>query len=389
MIRTAVVLAGGKGVRLRPLTLTTPKPLLPVGNKPILDHMIGLLVSKGFEKVVIAVNYLGHKILSHLLEKYLDAGVEIVAPSISPEDTADAVRKLAAFVDEDFLVAMGDVLTNIDLRAFTDFHEKSGAFASVGLIEVPSVRDFGAVILDKEGRVLHFIEKPTPHEWYITTVAYSMNKQRYIQPYSNLANSGFYAFKVELLDVLSENPHLMDFGRHVFPWLLENGYKVMGWSAGNAYWIDVGRPASFLAANMDLLDGLPYPLTPYGSPRDGLWVGEDTVINEGVMINPPVALGDRVEVLENSVIGPYAVIGSDVKVGRSSRVSQSVIMNKCTLEDQTFVMNSILAKNILVGMGASVRDSVIGEGSVIGSGLEVIERVVMPGSVLVEEVKSV
>jgi len=377
MIKTAVVLAGGKGVRLRPLTLTTPKPLLPVGNKPILDHILGLLVSKGFEKIIVAVNYLGHKILSHLFEKYLDSGIEILAPRISPEDTADAVRKLSPFIDEDFIVTMGDVITNMDLRGFADFHERKNALASIALIEVSSVRDFGAVILDSNGRAIHFVEKPLPYEWYTATVAYATSRRRFMQPYANLANSGFYAFKLEILDILRDNPHLMDFGRHVFPWLLENGLEVLGWSAEGAYWIDVGRPDTYLTANADLLEGLAYPLAPYGRNEGGIWLGENTVISESSVVNPPVAIGDGVRVRENAVIGPYAVIGNFVDVGKHSRVSKSVVMDACTLEDQTIIMNSVLAKNILVRKGASVKDSVVGESSVIEEGLAV-----GPGSVL-------
>lgn len=372
MIRTAVVLAGGKGVRLRPLTLTTPKPLLPVGNKPIIDHILSLLLADKFDKIIVAVNYLGHKIVRHMLEKYLDSGVEIIIPEINPEDTADAIRKLSRFIEEDFIVTMGDVITNMNLREFADYHESTNSFASVAVIEVGSVKEFGAVILDEKGRILHFMEKPGSSEWYVATVAYSTLPRKHFRAYSNLANSGFYAFKHEILDVLAENPYLMDFGRHVFPWLLENNFSVLGWNAGNAYWIDVGRPSTYLAANFELLEGAAWPLMPYGNNYDGVWVGRNTVINEGATINPPVALGDDTLIEKGATIGPYAVIGSGVKIGKSSIVANSVIMDGCTLEDQTVVMNSILAKNILVRRGSKIEEnSVIGENSVIESGLVV------------------
>ncbi|MGC9108467.1 MAG: sugar phosphate nucleotidyltransferase [Infirmifilum sp.] len=371
MIKTAVVLAGGKGVRLRPLTLTTPKPLLPVGNKAIIEHILSLLISYGFERIIVAVNYLGHKIASHFLEKYLDAGVEILIPEITPHDTADAVRKLSRFIDEDFIVTMGDVITNMNLRDFADFHERSKAIASVAVIEVGSVRDFGAVILDEKGRILHFMEKPGTSEWYVATVAYSTLSHRHFRPYVNLANSGFYGFKREILDILSDTPYLMDFGRHVFPWLLENNYTVMGWNAGEAYWMDVGRPSTYLVANMDLLDGAASPLVPYGKNVNNVWVGEDTVISKSAVINPPVALGDYTVIDEGAVIGPYAIIGSRVKIGKKVSVVNTIVMDDCVLEDQTILMNSILAKKILVKRGSSVTESVIGDNSVIESGLSV------------------
>ncbi|MEZ0345736.1 MAG: NDP-sugar synthase [Infirmifilum sp.] len=382
MIKTAVVLAGGKGVRLRPLTLTTPKPLLPVGNKPIIDHILSLLATHGFERIVVAVNYLGHKILAHVLERYLDAGLEILIPRIKPNDTADAVRKISAFLDEDFIVTMGDVLTNMNLRQFADFHSRSDAIASVALIEVGSVREFGAVILDESGRILHFMEKPGASEWYVANIAYSTLLRKYYRPYSNLANSGFYAFKYEILEVLSENPYLMDFGRHVFPWLLENNYKVLGWNAEDTYWIDVGRPATYLAANMDLLDGAALPLTPYGENFGGVWLGRNTVINEEAIINPPVAVGDNTVVDGDAIIGPYAVIGSGVKIGKAAHVAHAVIMDGCVLEDRTKVKNSILAKNILVRSDSTVEEySVLGDNAVIESGLSIGPAVLLnPGS---------
>lgn len=368
VIRTAVVLAGGKGLRLRPLTLTTPKPLLPVGNCAILDHIISLLRLHGFDRIVVAVNYLGNKVIEHLLRGYADSGLEVVAPRIEPRDTADAVRRLSPFLDEDFIVTMGDVVTNIDLRGFADFHEKSGAPASVALIEVASVRDFGAAVLDRRGRIIHFMEKPEAREWYVATVAHAVLTRRQSAPYANLANSGFYAFRREILDLLEENPHLMDFGRHVFPWLLENGYTVLGWNAGDAYWIDVGRPQTYLQANIDMLDGLVAPLSPRGRRVGGVWVGEGTVINEGAVINPPAALGDYVEVSEGAVVGPYAVLGSDVKVGKGARVTHSVVMEGSVLGDRTIVRHSILAKNILVEDEASIEDSVVGDHCVISRG---------------------
>jgi NDP-sugar pyrophosphorylase family protein len=372
MIKTAVMLAGGKGTRLRPLTYTTPKPLLPVGNLPIMDHILSLLHLHGFKKVVIAVNYLAEKIINHLVAKWVDTDLEIVAPLIHPADTADAVRKLSNYIDEDFIVTMGDVITNINLRSFADHHEKSGTLASIALIEVPSLRDFGAVLVDQNGYIYHFLEKPDLQEMYVTSIAFAMLSTRRVNLFANLANSGFYAFKHEILEILEENPHLMDFGKHVFPWLLENGYRISGWYASDVYWVDVGRPATFLRANFDLLDGYAEPLKPYGKAVDGNFFGENVELRHGATIIPPVALGDNVEIDGGAVIGPYAVVGSDTFIGKKTKIRNSVIIGKTTILENVLVENSILAKNILVE-----NDTVIKENSVIGDGV-VIRR----GSVL-------
>ena len=365
MITTAVVLAGGKGVRLRPLTLNTPKPLLPVGNRPLLDYMLGMLVSQGFERILVAVNYLGWKILKHLLEKWSDKGVEVIAPRVNPQDTADAVRRLREFIDGDFIVTMGDVLTNMDLREFANYHEESGAFATIALVEVSSLRDFGAVLLDKEGRVLHFIEKPRFDESYIVSIAYC-DPGRLSALHRNLANSGFYAFRYEVLDVLEENPYLMDFGKHVFPWLLENGYDVRGWES-SAYWIDVGRPATYLMANFDLLSGLAEPLRPYGTERDGVWLGEGVEVAPGARLVPPVALGDGVKVGSGARLGPFAVVGHGSVIRENAAVEHSVVLSRVEVGETARVTSSIIGEGARILPRCNVEGALVRDGETVGS----------------------
>ncbi len=387
MLSTAVVLAGGRGTRLRPLTLTMPKPLVPVGNVPILDHILTLLKLNGFEKIVIAVNYLGEMIRRHILENYDGYGMEIVVPRIKPLDTADAVRKCRDFIDGDFLVVMGDVLTNMNLREFAQFHEEKGGIASIALIEVPSLLDFGAVILGQDSRIIHFIEKPSSPEIYLVSLAYTRFPQNISKLYSNLANTGFYALSYKILDILDENPYLMDWGRHVFPWLLENNYDVYGWDAGDIYWADVGRPHNYLRANFDLLEGLVKPLKPKGREvMPGVWIGENASIDPKAELRPPVAVGDGSSIAAKAVVGPFAVIGDNVEVGEGAVVERSVVMNNTRLGAQVNVTYSVLAKNILVEEGAVIKGfSVIGEGVVVKSNYTVQPNTVIEPAIRVLE----
>ncbi|RLE60446.1 MAG: NDP-sugar synthase [Thermoprotei archaeon] len=378
MITTAVVLAGGKGTRLRPLTLTMPKPLVPVGNIPILDHILALLQMYGFEKVIIAVNYLGEMIRSHILTNIDKYDMEILVPRIRPLDTADAVRKLRKFIDNDFLVVMGDVLTNMNLRQFAEYHEKKGGMATIALIEVPSLLDFGAIIMGENGKIIHFIEKPNTPEIYIISLAYTRIPRGLSKFYSNLANTGFYALSYKILDILDDNPYLMDWGRHVFPWLLENDYEIYGWDAGEAYWTDVGRPFNYLNANFDLLSGEISPLKPYGEEKDGIWLGRNIEIDENVVIHPPCALGDNVIIEKNTIIGPYSIIGHNVYVGEGSNIERSIVMDNTRIESFVNVTYSILAKNILIRKNAIIKGfSVIGEGVTVES-----KYIVKPNTVL-------
>lgn len=364
MIKNAVVLAGGRGVRLIPLTLRTPKPLLPVGNTPMLDHIISSLARSGFDRIIVAVNYLGWKILAHLLQRWSESGLEIIAPSIQPEDTADAVRKLRDHIDGDFIVAMGDVITNMKLREFANAHEKWGGIASVALVEVPSLKDFGAVIIDKGGRILHFIEKPRHEEVYVVSLAYC-DPARLHMPYRNLANSGFYAFRYDILDILDDNPHLMDFGKHVFPWLLESGYEVRGWEAADAYWIDVGRHSTYLLANFDLLLGSASPLKPYGVEHGGVWLGEDVDISEGARVLPPSAIGDNVEIGSGATVGPFAVLGHGARVEKDSRISYSVLLDGSSVSESSVIYQSILGKNVYVSPSCALERAVVGDNEVV------------------------
>ncbi len=386
MLSTAVVLAGGKGTRLRPLTLTMPKPLVPIGNVPILDHILTLLRINGLKKVVIAVNYLGEMIRRHIIEKYDSYGMEIIIPRITPLDTADAVRKCRDFIDGDFLVVMGDVLTNMNLREFAEFHEKKGGIATIALIEVQSLLDFGAVIMGSENKIMHFIEKPSTPEIYLVSLAYTRIPGNLTKLYSNLANTGFYALSYRILDILDENPYLMDWGRHVFPWLLENNYTIYGWDAGDTYWADVGRPRNYLTANFDLLEGKVKPLMPKGNnTMPGVYIGNNVEISTRASIRPPVALGDNVKIGENSSIGPYTVLGDNVSVGSNATVERSVIMNNTKIEDNVKVTYSVLAKNILVMQNAVIKGfSVIGEGVVVKS-----NHTVQPNTVLEPELRLV
>lgn len=378
MINTAVVLAGGKGTRLRPLTLTMPKPLVPVGNVPMLDHIFTLLQIHGFEKVIVAVNYLGEMIRSHILASVGKYDMEILAPRIRPLDTADAVRRLRRFIDGDFLVVMGDVLTNMNLRRFAEYHEEKGGMATLALVEVPSLLDFGAIIMGENGRIIHFIEKPNTPEIYIVSMAYARIPRGLSRFYSNLANTGFYALSYKILDILDDNPYLMDWGRHVFPWLLENEYDVYGWDAGKAYWADVGRPFNYLNANFDLLSGEVLPLKPLGEERDGVWLGGNVEVDEGAVVHPPCALGENVVVERGAVIGPYTVLGGNVYVGEGARIERSVVMDNTRIESLVNITYSILAKNILVRKNAIIRGfSVIGEGVTVES-----NYVVKPNTVL-------
>ncbi|WP_448577426.1 sugar phosphate nucleotidyltransferase [Thermosphaera sp.] len=360
---SAIILAGGLGSRLHPLTKTLPKPLIPLAGKPILQYIVDLLKTNGFDRLIVAARYLGHHIVD-----YYSGSKEVEVYLIDSKDTADVLRILADVISKDcFLVSMGDVLTNAPVLELYRDHVKNSAIATIGLKEVENPLPYGLVFLDERRRIVLFTEKPISLEVYLLSVAHY--KYRVESSYWNLVNTGFYMFDDSILTILKENESLMDFGRHVFPFLLENDYELRGWiMPAETYWSDIGRIETYKEAAWDLLDnkvsGVQIPGVLKSS---GIRVG-DNVDLKGELI-PPVYIGSNVVVEEGAKIGPYAIIEDDVVVGKNVTIHESIIWHKSLLMDESYVYDSILMNNVVVKPGVKIVSSVIGAGNVVSTDL--------------------
>ncbi|MCD6563900.1 MAG: NDP-sugar synthase [Thermoproteales archaeon] len=365
MLKTAVILAGGKGTRLRPLTYTIPKPLIPIGNIPIIEYILKVIEkTSSLEKVIIVVKYLGDKIRSYLNGIRDNFSFDILIPYVNSLDTADAVRKVSNFIDCDFFVLMGDILTNMNLNDFNIFHDAKGGMGTIALKEVENPLDFGVVLIDNESQIKLFLEKPRSIELYFMRMLHSKSKIKYY--YENLVNTGFYAFKYKILDILDDNLELMDWGRHVFPFLVENGYKLFGWDIGEYYWADIGRPISYLNTTYEILDTPPPLLSPKGEQKDGIWLENTLDFVDDVVLIPPVVIGKNTFLGKNTVIGPYTVIGSNCKVMDNSKVSGSIILNNISIGRNTRVIRSIIGNNVVIRDEVVIEEySVIGDDCII------------------------
>ncbi len=365
MPKIAVILAGGKGTRLRPLTYTVPKPLIPICNIPIIEYTLkNIELTSNIEKVIIVVKYLGEKIREYVMRIKNNYNFDISIPNVNSLDTADAVRKVSSLIDDDFFVLMGDVLTNINLKEFGLFHKGHRGIGTIALKEIENPLDFGVVLVDNENRIKLFLEKPRSIELYFMRMLHSRSRVRYY--YENLINTGFYALKYDILDVLDENLELMDWGRHVFPFLIENGYELYGWNIGEYYWADIGRPLSYLNSIYEILDDPPRLLSPKGDFNNGVWIEGNIDLSDEVIIMPPVVIGKDTIIKQKSVIGPYTVLGSGNIISEHSEVIGSVLWNNVKVGKNSKVTKSIIGNNVIIQENVVVEEySVIGDSSII------------------------
>jgi len=352
----AIVLVGGFGTRLRPLTLTVPKNLVPVAGVPLIERVVAHLAAHGVDRVVLSLGYRPDSFFA-AFPSNTAAGVPltyVVEPE--PLDTAGAVRFAAkeAGVRETFVVANGDVLTDLDVTALIDAHCFTGAEATLALTPVDDPSRFGVVTTDADGRVTDFVEKPAPGE----------------AP-TNLINAGTYVFEPSLLGRI-EGGRKVSVEREVFPAIVAEG-KLFALPS-DSYWLDVGLPESYLKATTDLLDGSrgAGPPAPGADRRsEGGWTLGEPVVEPGADVDDQSLLcdgcrvGDGVDI-RRSVVGPAS------RVGAGASLEDAVLLAGAILGEGAVVERSIVGPGAVIGAGAKVTGlSVLGEGFVIEAGTSV------------------
>jgi mannose-1-phosphate guanylyltransferase len=346
----AVVLVGGEGTRLRPLTLTAPKQMLPIVGVPMIERVLAHLAYHGIDEAILSLGYLPDA----FKEAYPDGhavGINLIyAVEPEPLDTAGAVRFAATFgkVDDTFVVVNGDILTDLDLSSLVGFHRQRGAEGTIALHPVPDPSAFGVVPTDSDGRVTAFVEKPPRDE----------------AP-TNEINAGTYVLEASVLDRIPPTVRV-SIERETFPAMVADA--VLFARSDDSYWLDTGTPAAYLQANHDLVSGRRGKvLSPELSDRgDGVYLGGESTIS-GEVLGPSVvfagceiAAGARVE---RSVVGAGSVIGA------GALVVDSVLMEGSHVASDATVTRSIMGPQATVGQRADVREvSVLGANSVVASG---------------------
>ncbi len=361
----AVVMAGGEGTRLRPLTSNRPKPMLPVAGRPVMEHILGLLREHGIDEVIVTVQY-----LSNQIEQYFGDGSDFdmeITYSVEPEPlgTAGSVRRCASDLNDTFVVISGDALTDFNLGDVIEAHRKKGAWVTLALARVENPLEFGVVITDSDGNITRFLEKPG-----------------WAQVFSDTINTGIYVIEpAALAEVPADRPY--DFSKDLFPRLMSMGKPLCGHTV-SGYWCDIGNIRQFMQANEDALRGkVTLDLAGRRLP-DAIWIGAGTVIDPAATLQGPVWIGENTAIKEGTVIEGPAVVGANSVIERNCTVQRSVLLGNAYVGPRSSVRAALIGRGVRIGAGVVVLDgAVIGDGCHLQAGSQVQPEVkIWPNKVI-------
>ncbi|MGI0486813.1 sugar phosphate nucleotidyltransferase [Pantanalinema rosaneae CENA516] len=350
----AVLMAGGSGTRLRPLTCDLPKPMVPVLNRPIAEHILNLLKRHRITEVIATLHYLPD-VMRDYFQDGSDFGVQITyaVEEDQPLGTAGCVKNIAELLDDTFLVISGDSITDFDLRAAIEFHQQHRSKATIVLTRVPNPLEFGVVITDEEYRIRRFLEKPSSSEVFSDTV-----------------NTGTYILEPEVLDYLPPNQET-DFSKDLFPLLLEKGEPMYGYIA-EGYWCDVGHLDAYRDAQYDGLMRKVYLNFAYEERSPGVWVGQNTFFDPSARIEPPVLIGSNCRIGPRVQIDAGTIIGDNVTIGADADLKRPIIWNGAIVGEEAHLRACVIARGTRVDRRAHVLEgAVVGPLSTIGEEAQV------------------
>lgn len=347
----AIVLVGGEGTRLRPLTLRTPKQVVPVLNRPLLDHLLLHLKDHGVTTVTLAMTRRSEAVRA-AFEDGARLGVSLdYAYEETPLGSGGAIASIAAGWEEPFLVCNGDIITDLDVTAFVEAHRARAAELSIALHEVEDPSAFGVVAVAEDGRITRFVEKPrledAPSRWI---------------------NAGFWLFEPALLREMDATT----FNRvedALFPALASAGRAIYG-VRHRGYWVDVGNPDAYRRANLDLLHGACAGRLPADWPASGV-ASEGAHVHPAARVTAPALLGEGALLDAGAMIEGPAVVGARCDLQEGAKVSSSVLWDDVTVGTAARVLDSVVASGAVIGAGATVEGAVVGHGATVPAGARV------------------
>ncbi|GGM68769.1 mannose-1-phosphate guanylyltransferase [Thermogymnomonas acidicola] len=333
----AVVMAGGKGTRLRPITYSIPKPLVPIAGKPCIGYILDSYYSAGIRDAIITTGYKFESLITGVL-KYKQNDLSVLF-SVEPEPagTAGSVKLVSRFLDQTFIVGSGDILSDFRIEELLRFHRERKADVTIALTKVDDPSQFG-IVETEDGRIVRFLEKPSREETF-----------------SNTINAGMYVIEPKILDEIPDGEPY-DFAKQLFPRLIKEGYSVMGYECPGT-WLDTGRPHDMIKANQMMV-------SKYGAEVSGESVSGRVIIKTGLhllantRIKGPAYIGEGVKIGRNSVIEASAIYDGTV-IGEGVQVRNSILMDNVRVLDRTTVSGSVIMRNTTIGEECEISDSVL------------------------------
>lgn len=338
----AVIMAGGEGTRLRPLTCDIPKPMVSLLGKPVLEYTVELLKKYGIHHMAFTLMYLPQKIMNYFGEGenhqvHIDYYLET-----SPLGTAGSVKNAAENLQEPFLVMSGDALTDLNLESFMAFHRQKKAKVTMALKSVKTPRDYGVVIMGTEGYVEKFVEKPS-----------------WSEVFSDLVNTGIYIVEPEVLNGIPDD-RPFDFAKDLFPLLMEQENQIAGYIMED-YWCDIGSIDTYLKAHEDILNGTCKAVIP-GKNIGGIYVQEGAQISSSAVLQPPIFIGKNAMLDDGASIGMYSSIGNGAYVGKNANVKRSIVLEGAHVGQSSKASRAVVCAQTVLEKGVRLfEQSIVGQ----------------------------
>jgi mannose-1-phosphate guanylyltransferase/phosphomannomutase len=347
----AVVMAGGEGSRLRPLTIRRPKPMVPIAGKPVMEHILNLLKRHGITEVVVTVQYLASNI-----EDYFGNGSQWgMHITYSREDvplgTAGSVKNAEDQLTEPFLVISGDALTDYNLTDIIAYHNQKRSLATLLLAHVHNPLEYGVIITNEDGHITQFLEKPSWGEVFSDTI-----------------NTGIYVLDPKIFTYFEPNKPF-DFSQELFPMMLRQGDPIYGYVAPKGYWCDVGNLSEYMRANADALQGLVDIDIPAKNIGNSIWCEEGVEIADGAKLYGPVYLSQDCKVKSGAIVHGPSIIGSYAIVDERAQVDRSIVWNNSYIGERAELRGAIVGSSTTIKSKAVMFEgSVIGDNSIVQDG---------------------
>ena len=346
----AVVMAGGVGSRLRPLTIERPKPMVPIVNKPVLGHILDLLKHHNITEIIITVQY-----LANLIQDFFGDGSSLgmnihYSVEETPLGTAGSVKSAQHLLDDTFLVISGDALTNFNLTDLIEYHQKKNTLATLALYTLANPVEYGVININNDGQIVRFQEKPSRGSVM-----------------SDYVNTGIYVLEPKILDYFDFNIPF-DFAKDLFPMVHKQGKPLYGYIA-DGYWCDVGNIPEYMRATADALSAKVEGLNLGRYLGDGVWAGDDVEIAPDAHLEGPIYLGNSVQIKSGVIVRGPTVIRDYAVIDNEAQIDRSILWRNCYIGERVQISGAVVSRQCSLKTNATVFEgAVIGDGTIVGEG---------------------